>query len=132
MLSRPSQKSSHDYIAELHAVNHGRKFKSFRDWSGPKYTAFLEPIINYANYVKDQRNEEEEKEEVSPAPVLFNAGPGGLPLLPAPVHGARSMETAKHAKEIIRAYFLRHYRKFHIIQTIWRLLIIHFRACYRM
>ena len=96
--------SSHDYIADLHSVNHGTKFKSFREWSGPKYTAFMEQIINYANYVKDQRNEEPEGGEVEPAPVLFKAGPGDLPLLPAPVHGARSTEIARHAKDVIRAH----------------------------
>jgi hypothetical protein len=104
--------SSHDYIADLHAVNHGKKFKSFREWSGPKYTGFMEQIIDYANYVKEQRNEEPEAEDVAPAPVLFKAGPGDLPLLPAPVYGARSTEIARNAKEIIRAYFLRHYRTF--------------------
>jgi hypothetical protein len=104
---------SHDYIAELHAAKQGQKFKSFRDWSGPKYSSFMEQIINYANYVKDQRNAEEQKDEDAiPAPVLFTAGPGDLPLLPAPVHGARSTEIARHVKEIIRAYFLRHYREF--------------------
>lgn len=96
-------------------MNHGQKFQSFRDWAGPKYTVFMEQIINYANYVKDQRSEEKKEEEVVPAPVLFNSGPGGLPLLPAPVHGARSTEIAKHAQEVIRAYFLRHYREFHLI-----------------
>jgi hypothetical protein len=108
--------SSHDYIAELHAGQHGRRFKSFRDWSGPKYALFMEQIISYANYVKDQRSEEQkEEEEAAPAPVLFEAGPGNLPLLPAPVHGVRSAEIASHAKEVIRAYFLRHYRMFHTL-----------------
>jgi len=55
--------SSHDYIAELHAGQHGRRFKLFRDWSGPKYTLFMEQIISYANYVKDQRSEEQKEEE---------------------------------------------------------------------
>lgn len=73
----------------------------------------MEQIINYANYVREQRMEEPTEEDVAPAPVLFEAGEGGLPVLPAPVHGARSTEIAKHAKEIIRAYFLRHYRMFH-------------------
>ena len=71
----------------------------------------MEQIISYANYVKEQRSEEQkEEEETAPAPVLFEAGPGDLPLLPAPVHGVRSAEIASHAKEVIRAYFLRHYR----------------------
>lgn len=101
---------SHDYIAELHAAKTGHKFKSFRDWSGAKYQFFMDQIINYANYLKEQRNEEVQEEEKPSAPVLFTSGPGELPVLPAPVHGARSTEIARHAKEIIRAYFLRHYR----------------------
>lgn len=106
--------SSHDYIADLHAVRHGKKFKSFRDWSGPKYGGFMEHIINYANYVKEQRDENPEEEEVGPVPVLFTAGPGDLPLLPVAVHGVRSTEIARLAKEIVRAYFHRHYRTFNI------------------
>ena len=125
---------SHDYIAELHSVNHGHKFQSFRDWSGPKYAAFMEHIINYANYVKEQRSEERKEEEQEPAPILFTSGPGDLPLLPGPVHGARSMEIARHAKEVIRAYFLRHYREL----NLWvkdhssSVSCIHYRACYRL
>ena len=103
---------SHDYIADLHAGTHGKKFKSFRDWAGPKYGLFMEMIIDYANYVKAQRNEDpEQQDDTVSAPVIFEAGPGDLPLLPPPVHGVRSVETAKHAKEVIRAYFLRHYSK---------------------
>src|SRR5258705_13927102 len=45
-----------------------------------------------------------------PYTTLFRS-PGGLPLLPSEVKGVRGMEVAKNAKEIIRAYFLRHYRK---------------------
>ena len=72
----------------------------------------MEQQISYANYVKEQRGEEADPEDGAPAPVLFNAGPGDLPLLPAPLAGVRNMEIARHAKEIIRAYFLRHYRMF--------------------
>jgi len=72
----------------------------------------MEHIINYANYVKEQRTEEKKEEVKAPAAVLFTSGPGDLPLLPDPVHGARSTEIARHAKEVIRAYFLRHYREF--------------------
>jgi len=71
----------------------------------------MEQLINYANYVKEQRNEEQIEQDVKPEPILFKAGPGDLPLLPAPVYGARSTEIARHAKEVVRAYFLRHYRK---------------------
>jgi hypothetical protein len=81
----------------------------------------MEQIIGYANYVKEQRNTEQKEEEVTVAPVLFSAGPGDLPLLPALVHGARSTEIARHAKEIIRSYFLRHYHKFHTYSStlVW-------------
>ena len=69
----------------------------------------MEQIIDYANYIRDQRNEEPEQEDVASAPIVFEAGPGELPLLPAPVHGVRSTEIAKQAREVVRAYFLRHY-----------------------
>jgi len=69
----------------------------------------MEQIIGYANYVRDQRNEEPEQDDAGVAPIVFEAGPGDLPLLPAPVHGVRSAEIAKHARLVIRAYFLRHY-----------------------
>jgi hypothetical protein len=93
--------------------------------------ALMEQFINYANYVKDQRSQDQKEEEVAAGPVLFTAGPGDLPLLPPPVHGARSTEIARQAKEIIRAYFLRHYRKSHIICTNEMLSIFYFRTCYR-
>lgn len=73
---------------------------------------FMELIIGYANYIREQRNEEPEQEDAVVAPVVFEAGPGDLPLLPPPVHGVRSVEIAKQAKEVIRAYFLRHYSEF--------------------
>jgi len=106
---------SHDYIADLHAQNHGKRFKSFPEWSGPKYQMFMQQMIDYANYLKEQRDEEPSKSTVSTSPpVVFDAGPGDLPLLPPPVQGVRSEEIAKQAKEVIRAYFTRHYRKFHL------------------
>jgi hypothetical protein len=68
-------------------------------------------MIGYANYVDKQRKEEADPESPS-EPVNFEHGPGGLPLLPAvEVKGVRGMEISKHAQEIIRAYFLRHYRE---------------------
>ena len=72
---------------------------------------FMELLIEYANYIRDQRNEEQKLEDPASAPVVFEAGAGGLPLLPPPVHGVRSTEIAKQAKEVIRAYFLRHYSR---------------------
>ena len=70
-------------------------------------------MIDYANYVREQRSEEAgQPSETSMEPVMFEAGPGDLPLFPPPVYGVRSEETAKTAKDIIRAYFLRHYRRF--------------------
>jgi hypothetical protein len=114
----------------LEAVNRGEKFKSFWEWSGPKYMGLMEMIIGYANYVKDQRSQEGKAEKAESRPVIFTAGPGELPLLPAPVHGARSTEIARHAKEIVRAYFLRHYRKYHNDQLTHN-AHNNPRACYR-
>ena len=71
-------------------------------------------MIDYANYVKEQKTEDPASSTPNPpAPILFQAGEGDLPLLPPPVQGVRSEEIAKLAKEIIRAYFLKHYRKSH-------------------
>lgn len=68
-------------------------------------------MIGYANYVDKQRKEEAEGEgSTLSEPVTFEKGPGGLPLLPVEVKGVRGSEIAKHAQEVIRAYFLRHYR----------------------
>jgi len=67
-------------------------------------------MIRYANYVDQQWRDEA---DVKPEPVLINfeSGPGNLPLLPPEVKGVKGMEIAKNAREIIHAYFLRHYRK---------------------
>ena len=72
----------------------------------------MQHMIEYANYIKEQRSEESSpSSDPKSAPVVFEAGAGELPLLPPPVHGARSEEIAKLAKELIRAYFTRHYRR---------------------
>ena len=68
-------------------------------------------MIGYANYVDKQRKEDSEEHGSHPEPIHFDKGPGGLPLLPLEVKGVRGMEVAKHAQEIIRAYFLKHYHK---------------------
>ena len=105
---------SHDYIADSYAVHHGKRFKTFAEWCGPKYQVFIQQMIDYANYVKEQKSEDSSAVIANPpAPILFQAGEGDLPLLPPPVQGVRSEEIAKSAKEIIRAYFLKHYRQFH-------------------
>ncbi len=76
----------------------------------------MQQLIEYANYIKEQRSEESTLSAAPvSAPVVFEAGAGELPLLPPPVQGARSEEIAKLAKEVIRAYFLRHYRKCHAL-----------------
>lgn len=68
-------------------------------------------MIGYANYVDQERTESSSSPDPIPAPVNFERGPRGLPLLPAEVKGVRGMEIAKNAQEIIRSYFLRHYRE---------------------
>jgi len=67
-------------------------------------------MIGYANYV-DQQWKEETDREPEPAVVNFERGLGDLPLLPMEVKGVRGIEITKNAREIIRAYFLRHYHK---------------------
>jgi hypothetical protein len=103
---------SHDYISNIHANNHGKKIKTFKEWNSQGYGRIVQEMIGYANYVDRQRKEEVEDDvpHIS-EPVNFENGPGGLPLLPAEVKGVRGSETTKHAQEIIRSYFLRHYRK---------------------
>ena len=108
------QGPSHDYISDSYAIHHGKRFKTFAEWCGPKYNLFIQQMIKYANYVKEQKSEDSSAATpTAPAPILFQAGEGDLPLLPPPVQGVRSEEIAKSAKEIIRAYFLKHYRKSH-------------------
>jgi hypothetical protein len=69
-------------------------------------------MIGYANYVDSQRKMEADADSSTPPePFNFENGPGGLPLLPLEIKGVRGLETAKHAQDIIRSYFLRHYRK---------------------
>jgi len=70
----------------------------------------MQQMVDYANYVKEQRSEDPTPKE-TPAPVIFDAGPSDLPLLPLLVKGCHSVEIAKHTKDVIRAYFLRHYRR---------------------
>lgn len=103
--------NSHDYIADLHSKSHGKKFKTFKEWNKDGYSRIVQDMIGYANYVDKQRKEDAEGDSSTiPEPVIFEKGAGGLPLLPAEVKGARGAEIAKHAQEIIRGYFLRHYR----------------------
>jgi hypothetical protein len=103
---------SNDIIAALHARNTGKEFKTFKEWNEKGYGRLVEEMIGYANYVHEQRNEDPESSQPA-APINFDSGPGSLPLLPPENKGIRGSEVAKHAQEIIRAYFLRHYRKCH-------------------
>lgn len=70
----------------------------------------MEDLIGYADYVNAERKGDGDC-DAKPAPVTLIAGDGLLPLLPPPINGVRGTETAKQAQEIIRAYFLRHYRE---------------------
>ena len=101
---------SHDYIADLHVKTHGKRFKTFKEWNGPAYQKLVQDMIGYANYV-DKERKHDDTPEPSSVPVIFERGPAMLPLLPEAVSGVRRTETAKQAQEIVRAYFLRHYRK---------------------
>jgi len=68
-------------------------------------------MIGYANYVDQERQETGDDPRPCPDPVNFVKGPGNLPLLPPESKGVRGTEVAQQAKEVIRAYFLRHYRR---------------------
>jgi hypothetical protein len=81
-----------------------------KEWNPKGYQRIVEDLIGYADYVTTERQVEGDPEP-RPAPVTLNSGEGLLPLLPPPVNGVRGTEIAKHAQEIIRAYFLRHYRE---------------------
>jgi hypothetical protein len=84
--------------------------KTFKEWNEKGYGRLVEEMIGYANYVHEQRNDTSEPSQPA-APINFDSGPGSLPLLPAENKGVRGSEVAKHAQEVIRAYFLRHYRE---------------------
>ena len=104
--------NSHDYIAEIHAKSHGKRFKTFKEWKGEAYGQLVQDMIGYANYVDEQRKDNQNGEsDPSPSPVILERGEGNLPILPPETKGVKGTEVAKHAQEIIRAYFLRHYRK---------------------
>ena len=103
----------------MHAKSHGKKFQTFKEWNRDGYSWIVQDMIGYANYVDKQRKEDVEGDTSTiPEPVTFEKGSGGLPLLPLEVKGVRGSEIAKHAQEIIRAYFLRHYRNVSIICRI--------------
>jgi len=98
---------SHDYIADLHAKSHSQRFKTFKEWNQQGYSRIVQDMIGYANYVDSQRKTEADPDaSTTPEPFTFENGPGGLPLLPMEVKGVRGSETAKHAQDIIRSYFL--------------------------
>ena len=103
----------------MHCRTHGKKFKTFKEWNPQGYTRLVEDVIGYANYVKQQKMAAPEPMvEPSPAPVVLESGPGQLPLIPPMVQGIRGTEVAKQVKDIIRAYFSRHYRESHIINLM--------------
>jgi hypothetical protein len=109
-LSPKKTSYSHDYIANIHLKSHGKKFKTFREWNSKGYDRLINDVIGYADYVAAERQDTGEP-EVKPTPVTLNSGAGLLPLLPPAVNGVRGTEIARQAQEIVRAYFLRHYRE---------------------
>jgi hypothetical protein len=74
-------------------------------------------MIGYANYVDQERKESSSPDPI-PVPINFERGPRGLLLLPPEVKGVRGMEIAKNGQEIIRSYFLRHYR------AVWKIQFV--------
>ena len=106
---------SHDYISGLHSKATGKKIKTFKEWNAKGYARLIEDIIGYAQYV-DQETKESSTDETGFGPesnqfTNFEVGPGMLPLLPKELKGVRGGEVAKHATEVIRSYFTRHYHK---------------------
>ena len=90
----------------------GKKFKTFKEWNTKGYGRLVEDVIGYAQYVDQERTKEsEDVSQETSGFVNYENGPGMLPLLLKELKGVRGVEVAKHANEIIRAYFLRHYRK---------------------
>jgi hypothetical protein len=122
--------SSNDYVAELYAKSHGKKFKTFKEWNSQGYSRIVQEMIGYANYVHQEKQEETEDVISTPEPVNFKNGPGNLPLLPEAVNGVKGVEVAKQAKEIIRSYFLRHYRRFLQLLHFLHLFYDWHRACH--
>jgi hypothetical protein len=120
---------SHDYIASMHAKSHGKMFQSFQEWMGKGWAGIVEYMVGYANYV-DRQRKEESVPDVVPEPVIFEKGPGDLPLLPPEVKGVKGMEIAKSAQEVIRAYFLRHYRMSYF-RSVKPIHLSSDRACHR-
>ena len=84
--------------------------KNSREWNSKGYERIIEDLIGYADYVDAERKDMGEVAP-KPTPITLNTGPGMLPLLPPPSKGVRGSETAKQGQEIVRAYFLRHYRE---------------------
>ena len=63
---------------------------SCKEWNTQGYSRIVQNMIGYANYVDKQRKEEPAMDsDDAPEPVIFEKGPGGLPLLPMEVKGLR-------------------------------------------
>lgn len=82
--------------------------KTFREWNEKGYDRIVADMMGYAQYVQEQK-EVEKEEKISDKELNYENGPGMLPLLPKMTKGLRGKEVAKTGKEIIRAYFQRHY-----------------------
>jgi len=103
---------SHDYIASLFSKKTGTKMKTFREWNEHGHQRIVNDMMQYAKYVNDLKNKDENGDSEKEKPLNYKNGPGTLPLLPEPTMGVRGKEVAKSAREIIRSYFQRHYSKF--------------------
>jgi len=68
-------------------------------------------MIGYAQYVEKLKTTNDSDPTPVSQPAKYNNGPGMLPLLPPETKGIWGKEVARNTKEIIRAFFQRHYSK---------------------
>lgn len=109
-LSADNYECSHDYVASLFAKKSGTKLKTFREWNEKGYQRIVGDMMGYAEYIQQEKsNDGDGRRSEEETPMNYSNGPGMLPLLPKAVNGLKGREIAKHAKDIIRSYFQRHY-----------------------
>ena len=95
---------SHDYILDMHSKSTGKRFQTFKEWNEKRYQRIVEDMMGYAKYVNAERTSAESV-PVVPALITFDTGLGMLPMLSPATKGARGVEIAKQAQDIVQAYF---------------------------